>query len=133
MEKRTPHCKLSVIKALIQEGKVRMTASAVASAELMGFNRLGMIRVILDLTPADFYKSMTTHADHTVWQDVYRPKTIYGPPRVARAILPLLRQGVGWSSANSSLTSSSWSKLVVGPVELWARGPPVWARWGQPA
>lgn len=78
MEKRTPHCKLSVIKALIQEGKVHMTASAVASAELMGFNRLGMIRVILDLTPADFYKSMTTHADHTVWQDVYRPKTTSG-------------------------------------------------------
>nr|WP_254789287.1 type II toxin-antitoxin system MqsR family toxin [Azotobacter beijerinckii] len=22
--------------------------------------------------PAGFYKSMTTHADHRVWQDVYR-------------------------------------------------------------
>jgi len=27
------------------------------------------------LTPADFYKSMTTHADYKVWQDVYRPST----------------------------------------------------------
>ena len=25
-----------------------------------------------------FYKSMTTHADHTVWQDVYRPSTQAG-------------------------------------------------------
>lgn len=23
----------------------------------------------------DFYKSMTTHADHTIWQDVYRPRS----------------------------------------------------------
>jgi len=27
---------------------------------------------------ADFYKSMTTYADHTIWQDVYRPRTIHG-------------------------------------------------------
>jgi len=26
------------------------------------------------LTPVDFYKSMS-HADHTVWQDVYHPST----------------------------------------------------------
>jgi motility quorum-sensing regulator/GCU-specific mRNA interferase toxin len=26
----------------------------------------------------DFYKSMTTHADHKVWQDVYRPMTSAG-------------------------------------------------------
>jgi motility quorum-sensing regulator / GCU-specific mRNA interferase toxin len=32
-----------------------------------------MLAVVMALTPADFYKSMTTHADHTVWQDVYRP------------------------------------------------------------
>lgn len=37
-----------------------------------------MLAVILGLTPADFYKSMTTHADHRVWQDVYRPKTLAG-------------------------------------------------------
>ena len=27
-----------------------------------------MLAVVMALTPADFYKSMTTHADHTVWQ-----------------------------------------------------------------
>jgi motility quorum-sensing regulator/GCU-specific mRNA interferase toxin len=34
--------------------------------------------VVMALTPADFYKSMTTHADHTVWQDVYRPRSQAG-------------------------------------------------------
>jgi motility quorum-sensing regulator/GCU-specific mRNA interferase toxin len=43
MEKRTPHCKLGVVKALVKAGKVR-----------------------------------TTHADHTVWQDVYHPGTQAG-------------------------------------------------------
>ena len=37
-----------------------------------------MCVVVLALTPADFYKSMTTHADHTVWQDVYHAKTVSG-------------------------------------------------------
>ena len=37
-----------------------------------------MLAVVISLTPADFYKSMTTHADHTVWQDVYRTSTQAG-------------------------------------------------------
>ena len=37
-----------------------------------------MCAVVLALTPADFYKSMTTYADHRVWQDVYRDKTTNG-------------------------------------------------------
>ena len=42
----------------------------------LGINDLdGMCAVVLALTPADFYKSMTTHADHRIWQDVYRTKT----------------------------------------------------------
>jgi motility quorum-sensing regulator / GCU-specific mRNA interferase toxin len=42
----------------------------------LGINDLdGMCTVVLSLSPADFYKSMTTHADHRIWQDVYRTKT----------------------------------------------------------
>ena len=44
----------------------------------MGFDFDGMLAVVLALTTADFYKSMTTHADHRVWQDVYRPSTPAG-------------------------------------------------------
>ena len=37
-----------------------------------------MLQVLMALEPKDFYKSMTTHADHTIWQDVYRPRTKAG-------------------------------------------------------
>ena len=37
-----------------------------------------MCAVVLSLTPANFYKSMTTHVDHRIWQDVYRGKTADG-------------------------------------------------------
>ena len=37
-----------------------------------------MCAVVLALTPADFYKSMTTHADHRIWQDVYHAKLTSG-------------------------------------------------------
>lgn len=44
----------------------------------MGLDFDSMLAVILGLTSADFYKSMTTHADHRVWQDVYRLKALAG-------------------------------------------------------
>ncbi len=72
MEKRTPHCNLSVVKALVGNGKVRATASAFNGARELGINDLaGMCEVIMALAPTNFYKSMTTHADHRIWQDVY--------------------------------------------------------------
>lgn len=40
----------------------------------MGFRYSEMPAVVLALRPADFYKSITTYADRTIWQDVYRPK-----------------------------------------------------------
>lgn len=79
MEKGTPHCRLHIVKALVQAQKVRATASAYSGARELGIVDLaGMCAVVLALTPADFYKSMTTHADHTIWQDVYRPSTPAG-------------------------------------------------------
>lgn len=79
MEKGRPHCKLSVVKALVEAGQVRATASAFNGARELGINDLaGMCAVVLALSADDFFKSMTTHADHTVWQDVYRPSTQAG-------------------------------------------------------
>jgi motility quorum-sensing regulator/GCU-specific mRNA interferase toxin len=78
MEKRTPHCKLTVIKVLIEAGKVRTTHSARAGANELGLAFSDMLDVVMALTQADFYKSMTTHADNAVWQDVYRPSTQAG-------------------------------------------------------
>lgn len=76
MEKGTPHCKLPVVKALIEAGKVNATASAFEGARALGIHDLaGMCIVVMTLTATDFYKSMTTHADHRIWQDVYRART----------------------------------------------------------
>jgi len=78
MEKYTPHCKLSVIKTLIENGKVSSTVSALKGAAALGFDFADMLNVINALTAADFYKSMTTHTDHRVWQDVYHASTDNG-------------------------------------------------------
>jgi motility quorum-sensing regulator/GCU-specific mRNA interferase toxin len=75
MEKLTPHCKLSVVKALVDAGKVRATASAYQGALELGIEDLaGMCAIVLSLSASDFHKSMTTHADHRIWQDVYHAK-----------------------------------------------------------
>ena len=64
MEKKTPHCRLTVVKSLVAAGKVRSTVSALAGGAALGFDFAGIVRVVLALTPRDFYKSITTYADH---------------------------------------------------------------------
>ncbi len=78
MEKSTPHCKLTVVKALLQAGHFRVTRSARTGAAAMGFDFQDMLAVIYALQTSDFYKSMTTHADHRIWQDVYRASSPRG-------------------------------------------------------
>jgi motility quorum-sensing regulator/GCU-specific mRNA interferase toxin len=78
MEKRTPHCKLAVVKAMVEAGKVRTTISALAGGAALGFGFEEIVGVVAALKSKDFYKSMTTHVDHRVWQDVYRPETPAG-------------------------------------------------------
>ena len=63
---------------MVGAGKVRTTVSALAGGAALGFGFEEIVGVVAALTPRDFYKSMTTHADHRIWQDVYRPKTAAG-------------------------------------------------------
>lgn len=44
----------------------------------MGIDFQGMLAVISALQASDFYKSMTTRANHTIWQDVYRTSSPLG-------------------------------------------------------
>jgi len=78
MEKRTPHCPLVRVLALVEAGQISATFSALAGGAELGFDFEGIVEVIAALQPTDFYKSMTTYADHTIWQDVYRPLTSGG-------------------------------------------------------
>lgn len=63
---------------MVAAGSVRTTHSARMGANALGLSLFGMLDVVMALAATDFYKSMTTHADHTVWQDVYRPSTPVG-------------------------------------------------------
>lgn len=63
---------------MVEAGKVSATMSALGGAAAMGLDFDDMLAVIRSLTIRDFFKSMTTQADHRIWQDVYRPSTSAG-------------------------------------------------------
>lgn len=72
MEKKNPHYLLKEIKAIV----ARMGTKAFTQTAKLGVARLGLstseaLATITLLTGEDFYKSMTTHSDHKIWQDVY--------------------------------------------------------------
>lgn len=72
MEKRITTYDLEVIKLTFSRAEnLRVTTTALRDARMMGFSRQDMIDAIQQLKQTDFVKSMTTHADHRVWQDVY--------------------------------------------------------------
>ena len=72
LEKNSAHYPLEAIKALVLErGLNAFTKSASDNARLMGLDRIGTVSVVLSLQRGMLFKSMTTHADHRVWQDVY--------------------------------------------------------------
>lgn len=73
MEKHTPHHNLTVVQALATAGKVRTTHAARTGASELGLTFADILDIVIALTSRDFYKSMTTYADYTLWQDVYRP------------------------------------------------------------
>lgn len=87
MEKKTPHCKLSVLKALVRAGRMRPTYTALSGAAALGLGLPDIVETVLNLAAKDFYKSMTTYNDHTVWQDVYRPVTLAGPVYVKLTVI----------------------------------------------
>lgn len=79
MDKKTPLYKLANAQVLVAQGAYSTTMAARKGATALGLGIDDMLAVVLALTRADFDKSMTTHADHTVWQDVYKPTTSAGP------------------------------------------------------
>jgi len=71
-EKRKPTYDLNSIKAAFATpADLQVTGTAVRTAAALGFDRLGMIDVIQGIERRHFVKSITSHADHQVWQDVY--------------------------------------------------------------
>lgn len=72
MEKRVKTYDLETIKFVFSSArKLRVTATALKNARALGFTQQDMIDAIQQLEGRDFVKSMTTHLDHRIWQDVY--------------------------------------------------------------
>ncbi|EMY78949.1 putative toxin-antitoxin system, toxin component [Leptospira weilii serovar Ranarum str. ICFT] len=62
-----------MIKKLIIEHKFTVTKSAQKTAlNHFGFTEKEILNEIIGLQTSDFYKSMTSHHDHKLWQDVYK-------------------------------------------------------------
>ena len=72
MEKRRPTYDLEAIRtALGSVETLAITSSALRDAIGLGFDRAGIAETIAGIDRRMFYKSMTTFADHRLWQDVY--------------------------------------------------------------
>lgn len=74
MEKRRPHYPLPLVQQLAADpARTRFTRVALDGAAELGFDTTKIVAVVTKLRLEDFYKSMTTYADGSIWQDVYRP------------------------------------------------------------
>ena len=72
MEKNTPHYNLSVIKADVRRlGRKAFTKTAEKNGMDLGFSIREMQEIVFELQNKMLYKSMTSHDDHRIWQDVY--------------------------------------------------------------
>ncbi|HIB69156.1 MAG TPA: type II toxin-antitoxin system MqsR family toxin [Phycisphaerales bacterium] len=71
-EKRKPtHCLDSFKEEFSDENNLNFTRTALLSAFELGFSRFEIVEVIQTMEKEHFYKSMTSHANHKIWQDVY--------------------------------------------------------------
>lgn len=79
MEKKKPSYLLPDLLAIVAvRGVDAFTETALHGAWDLGITSDGAVAVVLGLRKADFYKSMTTHADHRIWQDVYHAEQASG-------------------------------------------------------
>lgn len=51
--------------------RVNLTGSALRSAASLGFGRSEIVTTVQTMERKHFYKSMTSNANHRLWQDVY--------------------------------------------------------------
>lgn len=68
-EKRKPSYDLEAFKA--SAPRMRVTVVATRTAAALGFGRPEIEATIRNMRRSQFYKSMTSHGDHRIWQDVY--------------------------------------------------------------
>ena len=67
MEKYTPSYNLTEFK----QSDFKLTVTVRRTAAELGFDEKGVCEVVSTMEPKHFYKSMTSYANHKIWQDVY--------------------------------------------------------------
>ncbi len=71
-KQRKPTYDLDAFKAAFASvDTINVTGTAMRGAAAIGFGRTEIVSVIQTMRRSHCYKSMTAHADHRVWQDVY--------------------------------------------------------------
>lgn len=79
MEKLSQHYNLEDIQGIVADPESRpFTVTALRGGMALGVTENEMRRTVAGLSRKDFYKSMTTHSDHRVWQDVYHGEAAGG-------------------------------------------------------
>ena len=73
VEKRKPHYRLVEIKAVFADpATMNRSFSSRLGADALRLDDAAGVALIQSLAAADFEKSMTSYANHKIWQDVYR-------------------------------------------------------------
>ena len=67
MEKFTPTYNLEEFK----KSNFEITKTASRTAAALGFDEIEIRKVVSTMEMKQFYKSMTSYANHKIWQDVY--------------------------------------------------------------
>ena len=67
LEKFTPTYSLEDFK----KSHFEITITAQKTAADLGLDETGIRKTVLTMERKDFYKSMTSYANHKIWQDVY--------------------------------------------------------------
>lgn len=87
MEKRKAHYPLAEVRHRVEERRASFTKTALEDGTAMGFDAEEMLQVVAGLKEKDLHKSMTTHRDHRVWQDVYHADTDRGVAYIKLTLL----------------------------------------------
>lgn len=72
MEKRRPHYLLTDALAQVRIlGIDAFTRTAITDGQRLGLDGALLVEAVCEMKHSMFYKSMTTHRDNKIWQDVY--------------------------------------------------------------
>ena len=78
-EKRRPTYDLESFKVAFSTVEaLNMTFTAANDAADLGFGKAEIVATLQTMRPVHFYKSMTSHADYRIWQDVYHVPSAVG-------------------------------------------------------